>query len=386
MYTGVPYLLSHAHRDADLNLNRNVFIETALGYALSYIASVSSPVIPPASITILADNDYYSTPADLANGSDAMPRFHNFGVPILKAHKTGLGSSAALVTAFTAALLTYYLPVDVFDLSTKDGRRKLHNLAQAAHCAAQGKVGSGFDVASAVYGSCLYRRFSPSILSNHVEPGKPKFATQLRNIVDETGETGKWDTEVRKDEVRVPNGLRLVMCDVSCGSQTPGMVKQVLAWRKEKPEEADKIWAELQLANEGLAKELKALAEAPAPLGHDRLKQCFLQIRKGIRAMSEKSGVLIEPTSQTELIDACESIPGVIGGVVPGAGGYDAISLLIEDNKETVTELERLLAGWKFKGENTGEESGGRVSMLGVREEMIGVKVEDAATYKEWLA
>ncbi|KAK4543516.1 hypothetical protein LTR36_005411 [Oleoguttula mirabilis] len=372
--------------DADLNLNRNAFVETALGYALNYIATVSSPVIAPASVTILADNDYYSNPTDHANGSATSPRFHNFGVPIAKAHKTGLGSSAALVTAFTAALLTYYLPKSTLDLTTDSGARKLHNLAQAAHCAAQGKVGSGFDVASAVYGSCLYRRFSPSILSNHVEPGQANYASQLRDIVDETGETGKWDTEIRKDAVKVPKGLRLVMCDVSCGSQTPGMVKQVLAWRKEKPEEADTMWTELQQANEGLAAELKALAEfEETSPGYDGLKQCFTRIREGIRSMSEASGVPIEPPSQTELIDACEAVPGVIGGVVPGAGGYDAISLLIEDKDETVSALRKLLAGWKFRGESGGGVGGGRVSMLGVREEMVGVKAEDAESYRQWL-
>ena len=380
-----------SYSDADLNLNRNVFIETALGYALSYIASVSSPLITPAAITILADNDYYSPPEDLAIGSaeaKTSPRFHNFGVLLKSAHKTGLGSSAALVTAFTAAVLSYYLPKDTFDVNSDVGKRRLHNLAQAAHCAAQGKVGSGFDVASAVYGSCLYRRFSPTILSTSADPGTRGFANSLRHLVNETGagrssEGAKWDTEIRCDAVKVPKGLRLVMCDVSCGSQTPGMVKKVLAWRKENAAEADVIWADLHASNESLAKELTALA-ASQEFGLERLRQCFAQIRKGIRLMSEKSGVPIEPPSQTELLDACEAVPGVVGGVVPGAGGYDAIALLIEDKEETVVELEKLLASWKFRGEEGGE-SGGKVSMLGVREEMEGVRVERWEEYKEWL-
>jgi phosphomevalonate kinase len=40
----------------------------------------------------------------------------------------------------------------------------VHNLAQLSHCAAQGKIGSGFDVAAAVYGTMQYVRFSPQIL------------------------------------------------------------------------------------------------------------------------------------------------------------------------------------------------------------------------------
>ena len=381
----LPYLYSCS--DADLNLNRNIFLETALGYALSYIVSVANQLIKPASVTILADNDYYSTP-ELSNGDPTQNgtpnRFQNFGVPLSKAHKTGLGSSAALVTAFTAVLLTYYLPKSIFDLSTDTSKRRLHNLAQAAHCAAQGKVGSGFDVASAVHGSCLYRRFSPNILSESADPGSKGFTTALRELVEETGKGGEWNTEIHRDAVKVPKGLRLVLCDVSCGSQTPGMVKKVLAWRKEEPEEADLIWSDLHAANEDLARELKAMAESQG-FGLERLRQCFTRIRKGIRLMSEKSGVPIEPQSQTELLDACEAVPGVVGGVVPGAGGYDAISLLIEDEEKTVVELEKLLAGWKFEGDVNGQESGGRVSMLGVREEMEGVRLEDWRGYKEWL-
>ena len=371
------------HRDASLKINHNPFVETALCYALSYVTTVSgNPIITPASITILADNDYYSTPADLS--SEPNDRFYNFGVPISKAHKTGLGSSAALVTALTAAVLTHYLPTSTLDLSTPDGKRRLHNLAQAAHCAAQGKVGSGFDVASAVFGSCLYRRFSPSILASHSEPGSPGFASHLRATVDEAGKP--WDTEVVKDAVKVPSGLRLVMCDVSCGSGTPVMVRNVLDWRKQEPAEAERVWKDLQAANEALAREMRALAEASAsveaPRDYAPLRACFKSIRKNIRAMGEKSGVPIEPPAQTKLLDACEGVEGVIGGTVPGAGGYDAIALLIEDKQATVAGLLELFRGWEFKGE---VEGGGKVSMLGVREEMEGVRVEDVKAYESFM-
>lgn len=45
-----------------------------------------------------------------------------------------------------------------------EGRRLAHNLAQYVHCLAQGKVGSGFDVSSAVFGSQIYTRFDPAVL------------------------------------------------------------------------------------------------------------------------------------------------------------------------------------------------------------------------------
>lgn len=79
-----------------------------------------------------------------------------------------------MTTAVVAALL-HYLGVVNLSSFTEDqyhGRKDASNLdivhviAQTAHCIAQGKVGSGFDVSSAVYGSQRYVRFSPEVLSS----------------------------------------------------------------------------------------------------------------------------------------------------------------------------------------------------------------------------
>jgi len=45
------------------------------------------------------------------------------------------------------------------------GKSLAHNAAQYIHCLAQGKVGSGFDVSSAIFGSHIYRRFDPSVIA-----------------------------------------------------------------------------------------------------------------------------------------------------------------------------------------------------------------------------
>lgn len=79
--------------------------------------------------------------------------------------KTGLGSSAAMTTAVVAALLQYLGIVDLSSNQDVD-LDVVHMIAQTAHCIAQGKVGSGFDVSSAVYGSQRYVRFSPDVISS----------------------------------------------------------------------------------------------------------------------------------------------------------------------------------------------------------------------------
>jgi phosphomevalonate kinase len=382
-------LISTVGSSAQETICPNPFVETTISYVLSYISALVSSPIESASITILADDDYYTQPNSDNITEFKGQHFKDFGVSLADAHKTGLGSSAALVTALTAALLSHYLTQDLFSMQTEEGKARLHNLAQTAHCAAQGKVGSGFDVASAVYGPCVYRRFSPTLLQRHGSPGSAQFASRLKTLVGDSDPSNRWDTEVAKSAVKVPRGIRLVMCDVDCGSQTPGMVKQLLAWRAKEPEEAAMLWRQLHSKNQALAAELKRLAEAGGGQSEDEydgLSRCFADIRVLIRDMSRLSGVPVEPEEQTKLLDACSAVEGVIGGVVPGAGGFDAIALLVRDEKEAFDNLRGRLEEWNQTQSQTWAV--GRVSLLRVREEMEGVRSEDAASkssYGSWL-
>lgn len=167
------------------------------------------------------------------------------------------------------------------------------------------------------------------------------------------------------------------------------MVKKVLKWREENKEEADAIWNQLQTGNEAVAAELTRLATDESANGngedkYDKLKKIINENRALIRRMSLASKVPIEPPQQTTLLDACSNIPGVVGGVVPGAGGYDAVVLLLEDRQEVIDELRKLLTGWKAEGATEDGVKIGKVGILGVREDMIGVRQEDPSAYKEW--
>ena len=354
---------------------------------MTYVAASTPIKIGPASITILADKDYYSHNQDLdPTKSFSVGSFVNFNVPLAQAHKTGLGSSAALVTALTAAVLAYYVPAGDAFLQLDEGKARVHNLAQASHCAAQGKVGSGFDVAAAVYGSLMYKRFTPSILENIGEAGTEGFSNRLKALIDDKLETREWDAQFEKSAAIIPRGLRLVMCDVDCGSETVGLVKRVLAWRKEKAEEAALLWNTLQRGNEDLAQELQSLAlESTGSEDYENLRTVILTIRSLTREMSAKANVPIEPKAQTDLLDACSALPGVIGGVVPGAGGYDAIALLVKNDEEAVKNLERFLNDYKADTTVGDGTIVGRVRLLGAKQEMQGARLEDAGGYSTWI-
>ncbi|KAL6248148.1 phosphomevalonate kinase [Rhinocladiella similis] len=364
----------------------NKFVETTLRYVLTYASCrgdediTTTTMRKDTKITILADDDYYSQSSTASKSSATS--FTSFGVKLRDAHKTGLGSSAALVTSLVAALLAFYL---------KDGRDEelpqqvIHNLAQAAHCAAQGKVGSGFDVAAAVYGSCLYRRFTPAILEAVGEPSSAGFRDRLRLCVDDLELQHRWDVEVAGHAVKIPESLILVMCDVDCGSETPGMVRKVLQWRKDKSEEAILLWNAIQQGSEDLCQELRRLAEVDGleSDGFKSLGDILLTVRSLVREMSAKSEVPVEPPVITELLDYCTSLPGVVGGVAPGAGGYDAVALLIRNDVEVVRDLRERLEGWK--GQDDSGATIGHVRLLGVKQAKEGMRREEVGQYTEWV-
>lgn len=375
VYFSTWALIATNHHNSGSSYQPNPFIETTLTYVLTYISRVAhqrpAHSIRSARLTILADTDYYSASSSstepVANSSSN--RFIPFGTSLKDAKKTGLGSSAALVTSLTAALLSHYLDPIHFDLTTDKGRTVLHNLAQAAHCRAQGKIGSGFDVAAAVHGSCLYRRFSPSVLDAVPQPGQPHFGTKLEEAI----RGAKWDTEIHKDKVSLPSGVAMRMVDVECGSQTVGMVKAVNAWRAADPAGSKALWDDLQRRNEALA---RVLAEGKV----DELPAALAASRELVRDIGSRSGVPIEPESQTELIDALSAVEGVYGGVVPGAGGFDAVSLLVRDDEETVGRLERFLGEWSAKKKDS------KVKLLGVKGELEGVRIEKLREFDGWLS
>jgi len=156
-----------------------------------------------------------------------------------------------------------------------------------------------------------------------------------------------------------------MLADVDAGSDTPSLVGKVLKWRKAESVQADTLWAALNKSNQALAKTLLSLSDmyesdptsykdavkyisslqhvqwlaSPSiPPKQQHVVNAFREvhlmsedIRAKMRKMGELSEVPIEPKEQTALLDVCVSQAGVIGGGVPGAGGYDAIWLLICD-------------------------------------------------------
>ena len=121
-----------------------------------------------------------------------------------------MGSSASLVVAFLGAIKAYYkLPFN------------LHAYAQLLNAAIQQKIGSGFDIAAALFGTQLYTRFT------NIE--------QMSNALADKGKTNIFIDSFDYKPFFVPQVKpSLVVIDVGSGSDTRIMVKQILNYSESK--------------------------------------------------------------------------------------------------------------------------------------------------------
>lgn len=350
-------------------------------------------------IKLRADNDFYSqinhlkqrgldlTPQDVESLEPFLPCPKDADGKII-VNKTGMGSSAALVTSIVGALLQFFgassLPMIDQELTDSqenhgEGLRIAHNLAQICHCYAQGKVGSGFDVSSAVFGSHVYTRFSKSVINSFIEDVEVRNETvkdglslaetnsfQLVELVTDADQ--KWDCSV--EPINLPEGLELLMADVCGGSESPSMARKILEWKKKNRETgflSGYYWKDLKRCNkkiasllsdqytkkpfrDGLVRDGQMIISTrtaeqwkkPMPsTWHEfdgsswdvamqllDLRMAFLESRQNLKGMGAAAGVPVEPDSQTALADATMKLPGVVAAGVPGAGGYDALFVI----------------------------------------------------------
>ncbi|XP_071702152.1 phosphomevalonate kinase, peroxisomal-like isoform X2 [Rutidosis leptorrhynchoides] len=380
--------------------SRNPFVEYAVQYSIAAAYTtlginkrhkLHKLLSQGLDITILGCNDFYSyrhqiearglplVPESLAT----LPPFTSItfnaeesNIENIKPEvaKTGLGSSAAMTTAVVAALLNY---LGVVDLSVSDNDQKsesssdldlVHMIAQTAHCIAQGKVGSGFDVSSAVYGSHRYVRFSPNIISSAQE------AVSTMPLDEVIGQVlkSKWDHE--RTKFSLPPLMNLILGEPgSGGSSTPSMVGAVKKWQKSDPQKSKETCNKLSEANSALEAQFNLLSKMAADnwdsykcviencsmyksekwmgqfseSSHVEIvttllgaRDAMLKIRCQMRQMGNAAGIPIEPESQTQLLDVTMDTEGVLLAGVPGAGGFDAVfAIVLSDSSTNLTKV-----------------------------------------------
>ncbi|KAF9593616.1 hypothetical protein IFM89_024300, partial [Coptis chinensis] len=380
----------------------NPFVEQAVQYAVAaaHVLLIDKDkkdllqkkLLQGLDITILGSNDFYSYRNQIealglpltAESLASLPAFSSitFNAEASTGNnckpevaKTGLGSSAAMTTAVVAALLQYLGVVNLsFSTETLNQEKDdanldlVHVVAQSAHCIAQGKIGSGFDVSAAVYGSQRYVRFSPGLLSSAQVAMK---AQSLQEVISDVLKT-KWDHE--KTKFCLPPLMNLLLGEPGTGgSSTPSMVGAVKKWQVSEPQKSMERWQMLSEANSALETQLKLLCkfaeeqwesyehvicscsglrceqwkEQATDLFREAIVKALLgardavfQIRFHMRLMGKEAGVPIEPESQTQLLDATMNMEGVLLAGVPGAGGFDAVfAVTLGESSSSLTKM-----------------------------------------------
>lgn len=405
--------------------NRNRFVHCALQLTLKLVSEWNPKEFTcllsrGLDIAAVGDNDFYTQkhepgePCPSIATLSEMPPFCPLNVTLSDVQKTGMGSSAALITSIVSALLLKFGVISKEGFARRDGSDRVlaHNTAQLVHCLAQGKVGSGFDVSAAVFGSHIYTRFDPKILAPLMDATEDfsNFARiPLRPVLDPSAAVGQdkptWNSGVIP--FQLPPLVRLVLADVAGGSSTPSLVRKVNEWRSKNPQDANQLWTSIDLSNKSMMagfRELSSLYLADteayeaavhsltflppsqwAEVGTSGTQRTVIQAFYGVhqagqvtrnlmRKMGENAGVHIEPPTQTELLNESIAQAGVIAGGVPGAGGDDAIWVLVLESKDALeAPLHRIEQVWReFKQRTV-------TPLLATQSVEIGARVEELA-------
>ncbi len=213
--------------------------------------------------------------------------------------KSGLGSSAAATVAIVGATL------GEFGITSKE---IVHKLAQIAHSMANEKIGSGFDIASAVYGTIEYKRYSPSIIA--------KLGDSFNGIDIERVVSMQWDYSIRK--VSIDKGLLFSMAKLSGGETgTVNMVKKVMEF---KDASKDEYYELIRKINESNVNAISAMEKNDI----NGFADAFEEGRQLTKELGIKSNADIEPDYCSSIIEESKK-NGALVAKLPGAGGMDSI-------------------------------------------------------------
>ncbi|KNH04791.1 phosphomevalonate kinase-like protein [Perkinsela sp. CCAP 1560/4] len=330
-------------------------------------------------IIIDADPRYYRACDGEDNGS--------------KSVKIGLGSSAGIATSIVAAILLHFYSTEPLSLLGLHGvgdrkevqftspeidseafRNEIHFVSQMTHNLAQGKVGSGFDVCCAVFGSGVYTRYSPDLFlgCDFTEDFTPNFKlvdtfdTFLRTTREAVMSHSPRDglrkcmgneffdftfeplTTSARDicspdspPAAPPHNVYLLLIASTKSTSTVGMVSAFSAAKSSLKD----LYESLLHANEefvAIWRELLkgASNERPQLLQH-RAHFVFRLIRSYLKEIGNIAGIPVEPDASTRVLNAIEAVDGVICAGCPGSGGHDAMFVLVDsqDVREEVSAM-----------------------------------------------
>jgi len=242
--------------------------------------------------------------------------------------KTGLGSSAGTaVSIVSSAFLEAGLKIE-------ENREEIHKLSQIAHSISTGGKGSGFDIATAVFGTIVYRRFPKTEFSNISGPW-------------DSGEIGKavgrnWKG-IEIEKFALPEKYSLLVFDIlGKGTDTKKNVSVARALSEKRPEK----YSEIISAQAGFEERaILALSSGKDSVFRELVNSAREESRK-LSEEAKRAGLFgfvpVEPESARRTIDAVLKEELAIAGRCPGSGGFDSIAFLCEKGGENPGRIEEI--------------------------------------------
>ncbi|MCL4379521.1 MAG: hypothetical protein M1160_02050 [Candidatus Marsarchaeota archaeon] len=231
-----------------------------------------------------------------------------------KIAKSGLGSSAGVTVAgITAALAASKHGSEALKMD----KELIHKLAQLSHSIATGKIGSGFDVAAATYGSIIYTRYSQSLVGSLPEDYN---GDDIAKAVK-----GNWDYSV--ESFGLPGRLGMVFANfVNESASTISLVSKVFEFKKRDPDRYGEIMKRLNAANLDALDALKNMEKGDRVMLESFMEH-FEKGRHLTKELGRLANVDIEPDDCSQLIDRSKE-NGAFVAKLPGSGGKDSIVAL----------------------------------------------------------
>ncbi|MCK4318969.1 hypothetical protein KAW38_00150 [Candidatus Micrarchaeota archaeon] len=243
-----------------------------------------------------------------------------------KGEKSGLGSSATVVSGVVAELFLQ----NGFELERN--MDKVHKIAQIAHALAGGNVGSGFDIATAVYGTIEYERYPKETIEIDMK-SKEKFVESVGEVVEK-----EWKgMRIKKADIG-EYGLEIYNIK-GAKTSTVSAVGAVKKLREKNRGKYDELLRKQAGGEEIIFLGLEKNDDEKIRKGMRIAREAQREIGEEIKKLGEINFTPIEPDELKELINSVEGLENVVAGRCPGAGGYDSVVFITTGKVEGIEKI-----------------------------------------------
>ncbi|KAK8815429.1 hypothetical protein WA158_003641 [Blastocystis sp. Blastoise] len=266
-----------------LNKSENKYLECCLQECLHYL---------------IISNHYYYFNKIIIN------IYMNEGYYIYKQGKqckSGIGSSSSLCVSLCHAFLQLHL--SMYDNIVLN-KRILLDIAYKAHGQAQGIAGSGFDIYTSIYGSCI---FNTKLLNNNNT------------------------NAISHPSINLPPFFSLQLIHLYNSSSTSQMVKRMNNWKQYDYNQL--LW---KTYIDACAQYISLFESNSTDI--QLYKAYSINIINILYSISKKSDIPVIPEQVKVYLDSLLSLDSIIAGGILGAGGYDAFYVF--RNNQIMSESE----------------------------------------------